>query len=79
MSTIQQALSEGQSRLSLLPDISTKLESEILLAFTIQTNRTYLYTWPEKSLENHQLAKYQSLLERRINGEPIAYITEQLP
>ncbi|WP_455220033.1 peptide chain release factor N(5)-glutamine methyltransferase [Kaarinaea lacus] len=75
MSTIQQTLAEAQSRLNTLPDISPKLESEILLAYVVNKPRSYLYTWPEQVLETHQLAQFQSLVDRRCTGEPIAYIT----
>ena len=77
MSTIKQALTEGQHSLSALPDIAPKLESEILLAYVIHKPRSYLYTWPEKVLEAHQLTQFQSLVDRRCTGEPIAYITGQ--
>ena len=77
MSTIKQALAEAQHRLSDLPGVSHKLESEILLAYVIHRPRSYLYTWPERTLEAQQLTKFQSLIERRSSGEPIAYITEE--
>ena len=75
MSTIKQALADAQNQLSSLPDISPKLESEILLAYVIHKSRSYLYTWPERILESQQLTQFQSLIERRSSGEPIAYIT----
>ena len=77
MSTIKRALAEAQNQLSSLADISAKLESEILLAYVIQKPRSYLYTWPELALESHQLTQFQSLIERRSFGEPVAYITGQ--
>lgn len=54
---------------------SAKLDAEILLSLVLEKDHSYLLTWPEKKLNNEQLADYLSLLVRRINGEPIAYIT----
>jgi release factor glutamine methyltransferase len=36
-----------------------------------------LYTWPEKTLSDHQQKIFLQNLDRRINGEPIAYIVGQ--
>jgi len=54
---------------------SAKLDVEILLSLALKKDQCYLLTWPEKQVSNEQLTHYLSLLTRRINGEPIAYIT----
>ena len=54
---------------------SAKLDAEVLLCFLLNKERSYLLTWPEKLLTNEQLLCFIGLLERRIQGEPIAYIT----
>ncbi|MEY8216099.1 MAG: peptide chain release factor N(5)-glutamine methyltransferase, partial [Colwellia sp.] len=54
---------------------SAKLDADILLSLALKKERSYLLTWPEKQISNEQLADYLSLLIRRMNGEPIAYIT----
>lgn len=51
------------------------LESEILLAYTLEKTRTWLYTWPERELTAAQLTRFNALIERRLQGEPSAYIT----
>jgi release factor glutamine methyltransferase len=53
---------------------SARLDTEILLAHVLEKNRTYLYTWPEKLLTIEQQAIFNQLMQRRLNGEPIAYI-----
>ena len=73
MATIQSCLRESE-RLQAVSD-TARLDAEILLAKVIEKDRTYLYTWPEKQLSQHQLAQYQRFLSRRESGEPIAYIT----
>ncbi|MBU0975542.1 MAG: peptide chain release factor N(5)-glutamine methyltransferase [Patescibacteria group bacterium] len=51
------------------------LDSEILLSFVLERDRAYLYTHREEPVKEKLKQKYYSLLERRKNGEPIAYIT----
>jgi len=53
---------------------SAKLDCQILLAHVIDKPTSYLYTWPEKSLSDEQKQAFILLLNRRIQGEPIAYI-----
>jgi release factor glutamine methyltransferase len=45
------------------------------LAETIGQSRSYLYTWPDRALTSAQLNRFEKLLSRRYQGEPIAYIT----
>lgn len=54
---------------------SAKLDAEVLLCFLLNKERSYLLTWPEKLLTDEQLLCFIGLLDRRIQGEPIAYIT----
>jgi release factor glutamine methyltransferase len=53
---------------------SAKLDAEILLAFLLNKERTYLLTWPDKLLDEEQQQDFIQLLQRRSSGEPIAYI-----
>ncbi len=55
---------------------SPRLDAEILLAFSLNKNRTWLATWPDKTLKKNQQGTFYALLKRRLNGEPIAHITE---
>jgi len=48
-----------------------------LLCHVLNCNRSHLYTWPEKPLTDSQSTKFQALLQRRLAGEPIAYLTGQ--
>lgn len=76
MYTIKQALANAQQQLAALPGVSAKLEAEILLAFTLNKPRAYLYTWPEQQLEPQQRNQFELAVKRRRSGEPVAYITE---
>lgn len=53
---------------------TARLDLELLLADAIGKNRTYLYTWPEKVPTPEQLIQFEQSMQRRINGEPVAYI-----
>ncbi len=51
------------------------LEAEILLAHALRKSRTYLRTYAEQPIDSVTLVQLDALVKRRINGEPIAYIT----
>ncbi|MBY0378671.1 MAG: peptide chain release factor N(5)-glutamine methyltransferase [Gammaproteobacteria bacterium] len=68
MSTIKILLQQAKS-LGL-----DSLDAEVLLAHTLQKNRAYLHTWPDKIVVDEQAKLYQHYLARRAQGEPIAYI-----
>lgn len=72
-STIVECVTYGQDKLISCSD-SAKLDAQILLAFVLDKELSYLLTWPERILIKEDLAQYLLLLERRITGEPIAYI-----
>lgn len=63
-------------RQAVLPESDTpELDKEVLLCHVLNKDRAYLYTWPEKALDQTQVSAFSALLRRRNNGEPIAYIT----
>jgi release factor glutamine methyltransferase len=64
-----QALSPEQTPEELI------LESEILLTLIMKVSRSYLHTWPERTLDEEQEKLYFELLEKRLQGMPIAYLT----
>ena len=53
---------------------TARLDAELLLAFVLDKPRSYLYTWPDKLISEPQVTHYMSLLERRLKGEPVAYL-----
>lgn len=58
-----------------LPDSPTpRLDAELLLAAALGKPRSYLRTWPERELDDEQLALFRANLVRRRQGEPVAYI-----
>lgn len=53
---------------------TAQLDAELLLCFVLNKPRSYLYTWPDQVVSDSQVAAYQELLQRRKNGEPVAYL-----
>ncbi len=43
----------------------------------LQKNRTFIYTWPDHELNSDQITRWHNFLQRRVNGEPVAYITKE--
>ncbi|HHF3109966.1 peptide chain release factor N(5)-glutamine methyltransferase [Vibrio diabolicus] len=72
--SIEQALKSATAKLAEGGKESPSLDAAVLLCHVLGKPRTYLLTWPEKALEAEQQAKFDALLERRLAGEPVAYI-----
>src|SRR3989338_8348778 len=53
---------------------SARIEVQCLLQAVLRVNRAYLLTHPEQILDVGQQAHYAALFERRLSGEPLAYI-----
>ncbi|MCP4078139.1 MAG: peptide chain release factor N(5)-glutamine methyltransferase [Gammaproteobacteria bacterium] len=54
---------------------SAGLDSEVLLAFCLNKNRSYLLTWPEKELTAEQLECFREIIKKRLQPQPVAYLT----
>ena len=54
---------------------SPRLDLEVLLCHVLDKPRSYLFTWPEKILDQQSTRQFNDLLKRRADGEPIAYLT----
>jgi release factor glutamine methyltransferase len=53
---------------------TARIEVQILLQTVLSVNRAYLLTHPERVLSEDEFSRYSGLLDRRLSGEPIAYI-----
>jgi len=53
---------------------SPRLDTELLLAAAVNKDRSWLYTWPDKTLEDTAFTRFNAIFARRKQGEPIAYI-----
>lgn len=54
-----------------------RLDYEMILAYIMRVERSYLHAHPEYILSNDEYDQFQELLNRLLQGEPIAYITHQ--
>ena len=50
------------------------LDCELLLCHVLDVDRTWLKTWPDREISSDHQQQFQQLLQRRIEGEPIAYL-----
>lgn len=61
-----------------LPNSPTaKLDIELLLAKALDKPTSYLYTWPEKEVDEASCKLFYEYVARREQGEPVAYILGQ--
>jgi len=68
------AITDAVERLAPSSD-SARLDAEILLCQTIDMPRSYLFAHPEDELDDLTKDRFEALLQRRISGEPMSYIT----
>ncbi|HEY78435.1 MAG TPA: peptide chain release factor N(5)-glutamine methyltransferase [Dehalococcoidia bacterium] len=71
----RQALERARKILAENKIEDTPLESELLLRHTLKTDRVQLYLKPGDELTPQQDYEFWQLVERRVGGEPTAYIT----
>jgi release factor glutamine methyltransferase len=74
---IQNTLTHDATRLTeaLLLDFSTaRIEVQALLRQVLNVSRAYLLANPERCLNDSEQTRYDELLQRRLRGEPIAYL-----
>jgi release factor glutamine methyltransferase len=72
---IHAALHEAQIALAKFVSASdAKLEAQLLLQHALNVNRAWLIAHEHENLPPSIHAAYRAMIERRLNGEPIAYI-----
>jgi release factor glutamine methyltransferase len=68
------AIAAAAARLTQVSD-SARLDAEILLCQTIDMPRSYLFAHPEDELDELTANRFEALMQRRLGGEPMSYIT----
>ena len=71
---IENILNKGTNILKANKIANPYLDSEILLSESINRDKKHIILNPKEILENKQLNNFNSLIERRRKGEPIAYL-----
>jgi release factor glutamine methyltransferase len=72
---IRAALKHGISQLREGGIADFTLAAELLLLHSTKRDRTSLYSHPDDELAESELQTYQSLIQRRISGEPTQHLT----
>ena len=71
--TISFSLHYAAERLASISD-TPQLEAQILLAHILQKTRSYLHGFSDMPLTPAEQQQFSDILERRVQGEPIAYL-----
>lgn len=74
MPNLAAALRDAERRLAHASP-SARLDAEVLLAHVLDKPRTYAIAWPARTLPGEALAYFNTLVERRAAGQPVAYLT----
>ena len=57
-----------------LDSSSARIEVQCLLQAVLRVNRAFLLAHPEQALDADQYSRYTSFFNRRLGGEPVAYL-----
>jgi release factor glutamine methyltransferase len=72
---LRQALNAAVEQLTASDVPSPRMNAEILIMFTLDCDRAYLYAHPERELTADEIRRYDDALARRSAGTPAQYIT----
>ena len=74
--TLAATLAQARATLTGVSE-SPSLDAEVLLMFTLGRERAWLRAWPEYQLSTAEREHFRELLNCRLEGWPIAYLTGQ--
>jgi len=72
---LRQTLNAAVERLTSAGVPSPRMNAELLIMFTLECDRAYLYAHPERELTPDETQRYDEALARRATGVPAQYIT----
>jgi release factor glutamine methyltransferase len=72
---LKKALGSAIARFTADQVPSPRLNAELLLMFTLNCDRAYLFAHPERELSVEEQARYEAALAERARGVPAQYIT----
>ena len=73
MTTIRAAMAAAAGTFS--SSDTPALDAQVLLAFALKVDSAWLFAHGDEMMTASQVQRYESLTERRAQGEPIAYLT----
>jgi release factor glutamine methyltransferase len=74
MATVRELLDVGVARLREAGSETARLDAELLLAFALDTDRTGVIAHTDAPVGDGAAARFEAGLDRRVAGEPVAYI-----
>ncbi|HMH07097.1 MAG TPA: HemK/PrmC family methyltransferase, partial [Terriglobales bacterium] len=75
MLLLRDALTAAVNRLTAATVPSPRMNAELLLMFTLDCDRAYLFAHPERELNVAEQTRYDEALTERAGGVPAQYIT----
>lgn len=73
---LQQILERTEKYLAVFTE-DAKIEAELLLSYSLNKPRSFLYSHPQTPISPQQQEKFTQLLNRRLKREPLSYILQQ--
>ena len=70
---IRTILEDATRRLETLSE-SARLDAELLLAECLHKPRSFLYSWPERTLTGPEWLAFENLVQKRLRPTPVAYL-----
>jgi len=74
MTTIRDVLAKGRQILTQVGQETARRDAQVVLEHVLNIDRAALYAYPEREVTAEQEREFLSLLERRVQGEPVAYL-----
>ena len=74
---IYSAIIQGSEVLRKKYIFTSQLDSEILMAKTLNKDRKYIILNPNKILNKNELGKFLNLIDKRCLGNPVSYLTNK--
>ena len=71
--TLAQWQKQAQQQLGAVSS-SADIEARLCLSHVLDVNSSYLYSYPERVLNTAELTTLADLLEKRLQGQPLAYL-----
>ena len=72
---VREAWARSRKRLELANIPDAGIEAQVLLRYALGLDRATFHTSPERELSDEDAEGFERMVERRIEGEPLSYIT----
>nr|WP_300311012.1 peptide chain release factor N(5)-glutamine methyltransferase [Halomonas sp.] len=68
-------LSRAAARLQQAGSGTSRLDAEVIATHVLKVDRTWLYTWGDRTMDVLARARFEALVGARAEGQPVAYLT----